>query len=448
MIDACYCAWRDFFDHLRPGEPRGDLAIWEIGERVSLRPACMALDESSPEFVRPPPLFFEVQGYGKERRKLEKRKDLTAGESEAELRALDAELLDRTQRAIVQAFKINIVKNAFRKYNPDDLPFTALMTTSDQGLHASELQEVWRNKRGPTVATIRKRAAAAKGKKLPTQQRGASVYQERLEKISQRRKKEQKAAERYEAREKEKAEQRKPAVRRKFARQIEEALAKRPRSKGKHAKSGPAARRFPLSLDHGNQHDLQLVPEVTLDELVAIHLAHQWSHFDEYDNRMLEYSYKLLEPLIRKAAAQPVEELWRKLNRPQKVFYTLLSFVGEVDNGGIWQFLFNDPELSLAALEMMQEIGATKLENDYRKVLGELIGKADTVSNLRRQFNEKKLSSAKRWQAFAEGYGTLKSTATIERYFYTSRFKNSLFRKMSDYVESSFHLLARVTDVG
>ena len=446
MVSVCHYMWKRFFWHLRPGVPRVDLAVWEIGETVSVRPACTALDESSDGFVRPHPHFFEVRGYRQDRRMIEKRKDATPGEIAAGLQALQAELHERLQRAILQAFNIPSTKTAFRKYNPDDLPFTALMTTSDEGLHASEFQVIWKNKRGPTRATVRRRAAAAKGKTLRTRERGASRLQKHREKVTQKRKKEQEAAKRYWAREKVQAEKRKPAVRRKFAQYIEQALSKRPRSTGKRGPSGSTARGFPLSLDHGNQHDLRIVPEVTLDKLVAIHVGYKWSNFDEYDNRVWEYSYTLLDPVIQKARATDIEALWRSLNREQKVFFTFLKFVGQVDNGGVWQFLFNAPELSLAALEMMQEIGAAKLANDYQRTIGELIGTVDTVRNLRQRYADKELTSAKRWQVFTEGYGALHSTATIEKYFYTARFKSSLFRKMSDYVESSFHVLARVTN--
>jgi len=446
MTNFCHYVWKRFFWHHRPGVPLIDLAIWEIGETVSVRHASTELDESSPDFVRPHPLYFSVRGYRQERRKTEKRKDATPEEVETELQALEAELLASMEQAIVQSLGDQAAE-AYREFNPDQRPFTALTTTRDAGLHASEFQIAWKNERGPTLATVRKRATAARGKKLPTQQRGPSPRQQHLQELAQRKKQEAQAAKKYWADQKKKGEQRKPAAREKLARQIQQAMAKQPQPKEKRKSSGEPARGLLLSLDDGNQHDLRVAPDVSLEELVAIHLGHKWSNFDEYDNRMWEYCYKLLDPAVQKARAKRMGDLWRKLNRAQKVFFTFRVFVGEVDNGGVWQFLFNNPELACAALEMMHEIGARKLANDYQTVLGELVGKGDSVSKLRKRFNDRQLDSAKRWQAFAEGYGQLKSAQPLEKYFYTSRFKRSLFRSMSDYVESSFHRLAKVTDL-
>lgn len=74
MADLCHYVWIWHFRHLKLQEPWIDLAIWEIGPKVRVRPACSQLDESHRSFVRPHPIFFEVKGYAQEKEKLRNRK--------------------------------------------------------------------------------------------------------------------------------------------------------------------------------------------------------------------------------------------------------------------------------------------------------------------------------------------------------------------------------------
>src|SRR6478735_2364556 len=110
-----------------------------------------------------------------------------------------------------------------------------------------------------------------------------------------------------------------------------------------------------LVLDDGNQTDLMVAPTVERATLDRIQSTHKWNRFDEYNNRMWEYMYALQDPVLKKVRAKRLRTLWLKLTRPQKVFYAFLAFAGQTDNGGVWQFLFNYPELSVAALEAFDE---------------------------------------------------------------------------------------------
>ena len=139
---------------------------------------------------------------------------------------------------------------------------------------------------------------------------------------------------------------------------------------------------FLLSLNDGNQLERLAVPKVHIDQLAAIVAKYPWSEFDEHDNRMWEYMNHLMAPAMKKAQVTKRTRPWLRLNRAQKVFYTMLTFSGETDNGGVWQFLFNEPQLSLAALEAMEEIGESKLASDYKATLEELLGKAKTISDI------------------------------------------------------------------
>lgn len=445
MAEQCHYVWIWFFRHLRIQEPWIDAAVWTIGPTVLVRPACTALDESHRSFVRPHEIYFEVKSYKQERRKIEKQKGVDADTVKEELQALESELLKQMQEAIVKGLEHKQVRKHYALYNPDDRPFTVLVTTEDQGLHRSEFTVAWKNRRGLSAAQIRRQLAGRKGSKPVIEQQGPSIQRQHLDKLAVKRKQEWKEYHEYWGEEKKKAQSRKPTIRRKLARQIEQGEAElsgnsRPR---RRRKSG-ASKEFLLSLNDGNQHDRQVFATVTLDQLADFVATYPWTRFDPDDNRIWEYSTAFMDPLFRKAKSSSRHALWAKLNRVQKSFYVMLNFIGETDNGGVWQFLFNSPELSLAALEAMNDLGAKQLARDYQATLEEFLGQARSLSDLRKRFNDRNLSSKKRWQAFADGYKELKTAAKIEKYFYTTAFRKRLCKMIAYEIEHSYHLFAKV----
>lgn len=92
----------------------------------------------------------------------------------------------------------------------------------------------------------------------------------------------------------------------------------------------------------------------------------------------------------------------------------------------------------------MEEVGETRLASDYRATLEELLGKAKTVSEIRRKAYDSELNTQERWQAFAEGYRVVSSARRIEKYFFTVTFKKRLYKRIADYAESQLHLLAEI----
>ncbi len=190
-----------------------------------------------------------------------------------------------------------------------------------------------------------------------------------------------------------------------------------------------------FSLDEGNQNELILYSSISKEWIDSTKSKFDWENFDEYDNRMWEYMYKLFDDVIENSEVQDYRQLWNKLNRPQKVFWAFLSFNGDTDNGGVYQFIFNRPEFIFAAAEMWEEIGMKKVASDYNKVLEELSGKVGKLSELKSEFNNESSSWEKRWNSFAEGYKELKSTEKIEDYYYNKEFKKDCHKKMADYIE-------------
>src|SRR4051812_15050921 len=160
---------------------------------------------------------------------------------------------------------------------------------------------------------------------------------------------------------------------------------------------------------------------------------------------MWEYMYAFQDPVLKKVRAKRLKTLWLKLTRPQKVFYAFLAFAGQTDNGGVWQFLFNCPELSVAALETFNEIQAATLASDYRATLEEILGKAESIADLRRRANRHSPASEK-WAAFAEGYNRLETPKAIEEYFFSKRFKKQIYRQMCDYIEQRLGMFAKIRE--
>jgi hypothetical protein len=417
--------------------------VWEIGEWVNVRPASTAVDESNPAFRPSPPLTFEVWGYRQARNKVSNQKGASAQAIAAELKSLECELLESMQQAIVDGLAYKHATESYRKFNPEELPFTAVVTPHDAGLHQSDLTLAWKNDRGPTVPTIRRRAKAVQGRPLPQDERRPSPQKQHRKKLAETQKRQTEAAQKEAARRRKRTERQRPAARLRLSTRIDEVMAAMSTMATSVTEEKTS---FPFSLDQGNQLRRLVLPKVELDRLVDIRLNYAWTEFDEYDNRVWEYCYALLDPAVKQAKVKRRGTLWGKMNRPQKTFLAFLEFVGQVDNGGVWQFLYNAPEFSFAALETFEEIGATRLAGDYRRTLEELIGKANSISKLRTLSNDERLSSAKRWAAFVSGYKELQTAKRIEKYIFTNRFKASLFKKMSDYIESSLHLLGRISE--
>lgn len=188
-------------------------------------------------------------------------------------------------------------------------------------------------------------------------------------------------------------------------------------------------------LDVGNQNDLIYYSNISLDWIDSTKEKYDWENFGEYDNRMWEYMYKLFDDVVKESGAKDNVELWNNLNRAQKTFWTFLSFNGDTDNGGVYQFIFNRPQFIFAVAEMWEEIGMTQVAVDYNEVLKELTGKTGKISELKEAWNDESNSFEKRWASFTEGYQELKSTEKIEAYYYKKEFKKECHKHMADYIE-------------
>lgn len=118
-------------------------------------------------------------------------------------------------------------------------------------------------------------------------------------------------------------------------------------------------------------------------------------------------------------------KFWKELTRGQKVFWSYLALEGEIDNGGLFQFLHNCPEHLFSARQVMVELKQTQLLADYDTFLNEVEEKKWKIRWNIWQSNNPFSSQKKQLEAFSSGYKIMESPQKIEGYFYNDDFKKS-----------------------
>lgn len=199
-----------------------------------------------------------------------------------------------------------------------------------------------------------------------------------------------------------------------------------------------------FSINEGNQKELIYAPKYDSEWFEELNKKYSWDNFDEYDNIFWEYMYQLFDTLPEIAEKTENDtEFFNNLNRGQKVFYSLLAFNGDTNNGGVTQFFFNKPEFAFAVLETFEELKMTKLKNDYEKCLNEFIGTANSYSKRKEIFNNTNLNWEKRWKAFTDGYDDIESASILEGYYYDTEFKKDLYKTFVEYADRNINQFVR-----
>jgi len=192
-----------------------------------------------------------------------------------------------------------------------------------------------------------------------------------------------------------------------------------------------------FSIHSGNQNELIFYIDYDQKWFNTIANKYTWDNFDQYDNRFFEYMYVLHDELPKQSNSIGNSAFMDKLTKGQKVFYSMLVFSGQVDNGGVYQFFFNNPEFSFAVLESLKELKLEKLHKDYENCLIELLGSVDQFNNRRNAFQDNKEVWKKRWKTFADGYSELPSAKVIEDYFYDEKFKKEFYKTVVNYIDNN-----------
>lgn len=201
------------------------------------------------------------------------------------------------------------------------------------------------------------------------------------------------------------------------------------------------------SLDDGNQSELIYYATVDRAWLERIKAKYDWKSFHRYDNRLFEYIDRFVDPLYQlpEWGTGDHEKGWQKLNRSQKMLWAFIAFDAQVNNGGVYQFLFNYPEYTLVVADLWVAWDVPPLAFDYNgSVLDEFLDVWDRYVETKKVFNNSELSDKDRWDAFVTGYDDLPSGEVIEEYYYDDEFKAFLYKRVADFVERNIDHFAQI----
>ncbi|UTD14234.1 DMP19 family protein [Tenacibaculum mesophilum] len=191
------------------------------------------------------------------------------------------------------------------------------------------------------------------------------------------------------------------------------------------------------SESESTQH-LPLLPENWISEIEQKWNDKKWG---VYDNEHYDICEKICNDIYATnkywEKNQTHANFLKEMTKEQRIYFTLINFESQVNNGGVYQFLFNYPELSILALEGMQATGMEKLSTDYEIVLNEYFGKFDTIQDLYSKFQNNKSDWNKRFTAFEKGYKELPSAEGIEDYFYEESFIKTYQQDLTKYVKAN-----------
>ncbi|WP_298780070.1 hypothetical protein [uncultured Polaribacter sp.] len=180
------------------------------------------------------------------------------------------------------------------------------------------------------------------------------------------------------------------------------------------------------------------LPIVEKKWLKEIELKYAGKEWKSYPNKYTELTQTLCNDVYKPWKGEiSHSEFLNKMTKEQRMFFSLVNFESQTNNGGVYQFLFNNPELSLITLEALKTAKMGKLTIDYNNVLTEFYGKFETIQELNKQFQDQSQKWDKRWNSFAEGYKELETTLTIEKYFYEKEYVKIFQSKMVDFIKEN-----------
>jgi len=185
-----------------------------------------------------------------------------------------------------------------------------------------------------------------------------------------------------------------------------------------------------------NQGESEFIPEVEKDWIEKVNSEFVEKPYDKFDNKHYIFSDRLCSQVVAKHLGSNMSnaDFLNKMNDTQKMYFAMISFENQTNNGGVHQFLFNQSESVLIALEAMKKAGLNKLAKDYKIVLDQFFGKFSTVEELTKRLQDDSAKWNKRWNAFADGYKEIPQAEIIESYFYTEEYSQVFHEKMAQFV--------------
>ncbi len=134
------------------------------------------------------------------------------------------------------------------------------------------------------------------------------------------------------------------------------------------------------------------------------------------------------------------ELFWKQLTKAQQVVLTLGIFINQVNNGGVWQFFFNQTEYIAAVGGSLEQFGNMYLWNTfYTRCFTEftLLLKNGEFKKMIDLWNNMALSFEERWASFKSGEEKIPSRIDFEKYFYSEEGKTRLFTDLNRFIEQN-----------
>ncbi len=183
---------------------------------------------------------------------------------------------------------------------------------------------------------------------------------------------------------------------------------------------------------------MDYLPTVEKNWLSEIELKYSNKEWESYPNEHTDQSEQLCNKVYKPWKGEiSHSEFLNKLTKEQRMYFALINFEAQTNNGGVYQFLFNYPELTIITLEAIKQAKCENLADDYENVLNEFFGKFDTIQELNKQFQDDNKKWDKRWDSFVEGYKELPSADKIEEYFYSDEYQKEYQSKIVQFVKDN-----------
>lgn len=140
------------------------------------------------------------------------------------------------------------------------------------------------------------------------------------------------------------------------------------------------------------------------------------------------------------------DEIWKKLTKEQKIVYTLGIFISESNNGGVWQFLFNRPDLAAAAGQSLETVKPYMIWVHYARVFKEFVKILENEEFLKMKniFNDESIPFEKRWETFKNGADYVPSSKEIEEYLYKDDYKKKFYDKINSFIKMNLGKMIHV----
>lgn len=144
------------------------------------------------------------------------------------------------------------------------------------------------------------------------------------------------------------------------------------------------------------------------------------------------------------------EAVWKELTRPQQVLATLGLFVSQVNNGGVWQFLFNRREFALVTGEALDEVfRISALSSEYTAVLREFatMNRDGRWQTLMDKLREVEPTSPEAWKIFVEGEKDLPHSQAFNEIFFDPKKRIRMFSALNRYIEQNLDKLLKIESI-